>query len=295
MTRDKPIFDRRAGFTLVELLVVISIIALLISLLLPALAKARTLAQTTVCLSNLRQVALAATEYAQDNHGRGPSYALNPANVMSKNTAFWDQMLLPYVVSGATTGKIQLVKGPEVQYFGQFSPNTLTTVFLCPTAAAQNQYVSWWHSPVMNWRTYEINSLMAGAWPNGDGVSNPGAPPPDLATIDSPATTVWFFDTPTAFPMGQWEANNNYPPYPWAQFYPEHNLVYNGNAFWTPWGYQQQVTGDENVAFCDGHADSVLITVNHWTTNPSNTSGQLGQSDSVQPMQYGVKMIPTAP
>lgn len=56
----------RDGFTLVELLVVISIIALLISLLLPALAKARSLALATICESNLRQIGTGVQEYAQE-------------------------------------------------------------------------------------------------------------------------------------------------------------------------------------------------------------------------------------
>jgi prepilin-type N-terminal cleavage/methylation domain-containing protein/prepilin-type processing-associated H-X9-DG protein len=61
------------GFTLVELLVVIGVIALLISILLPALNKARAQAQRTACLSNLRQLGVGMRIYANDHADRLPN------------------------------------------------------------------------------------------------------------------------------------------------------------------------------------------------------------------------------
>jgi prepilin-type N-terminal cleavage/methylation domain-containing protein len=62
----------RAGFTLVELLVVIGIIAVLISVLLPTLSRARESAKRTQCLSNLRQIAVFLNMYANQYNQQVP-------------------------------------------------------------------------------------------------------------------------------------------------------------------------------------------------------------------------------
>ncbi len=69
-------FRGALGFTLIELLVVISIIAILISILLPALAKARELANRAVCMANIRGIIQSMVTYAQSNNGTFPTQVI---------------------------------------------------------------------------------------------------------------------------------------------------------------------------------------------------------------------------
>ena len=69
------IAPRRNGFTLIELLVVIAIIAILSSLLLPALGRAKEKSKAARCNSNLHQHALAFAMYVDDNEDYYPAYS----------------------------------------------------------------------------------------------------------------------------------------------------------------------------------------------------------------------------
>jgi prepilin-type N-terminal cleavage/methylation domain-containing protein/prepilin-type processing-associated H-X9-DG protein len=94
---------RKPGFTLVELLVVIGVIAVLISLLLPALNKARAAAMNVQCTSNLRQVAMAILYYANNSRGMLPY-----SDRQAPNLDWWERVGMSRSSTDPRTGLMEL-------------------------------------------------------------------------------------------------------------------------------------------------------------------------------------------
>ena len=115
------------GFTLIELLVVIAVLALLLSILMPSLAKAKELARRTVCLSRMSQLGLICVTYAHENDDWFPDYNVYPGPSGHKYFQSGDMRCVFDGVWNADARPIW------VGYVADYTVEKSTDIFYCPS------------------------------------------------------------------------------------------------------------------------------------------------------------------
>lgn len=160
--------NRRAAFTLIELLIVIAIIALLATILFPVFARARENARRAACQSNLRQIGLGFSQYIQDNDEHYPLNAWCPAWAPGCAAAspptpdrptLWFHALDPYVKS------VQIHNCPTSPYQVQYTDSTGHWVYNSGSSYGWNVY---W-DPTVGGEVTPFDGLNAAAVPDPAG------------------------------------------------------------------------------------------------------------------------------
>jgi prepilin-type N-terminal cleavage/methylation domain-containing protein len=141
----KPAHRKPSGFTLVELLVVIGIIAILIAMLLPALKKAREQALAVACQSNIRQLGMAFIAFASDHQGHlpavgntvGPDYVRNPGMYAWQGDWLGDVSTTGFTGADDSTG-IYFATIPQGGTIWPYIGSGGAGVYLCPAQPSDN-------------------------------------------------------------------------------------------------------------------------------------------------------------
>lgn len=215
----EPQAELRAAFTLVELLVVIAIIAILASMLAPALASAKNQSKAAKCLSNERQIAASYIMYSQDNSDFLPSAAISYDN--NELPLGWLVGISPYINNRNTNFEANM--------------SVASTVATCPSANLQNAFPAGTLG-AQAYGGYGHNFAYLGY----DMVSDPHV---KLSTITHPATCCMNGDgLDYAAGLQWWNYGYLYPP----------SQTPNGSTG-GPYPFTRHGKGD-NYSWADGHA-----------------------------------------
>jgi prepilin-type N-terminal cleavage/methylation domain-containing protein/prepilin-type processing-associated H-X9-DG protein len=300
------------GFTLVELLVVIGIIAVLISLLLPSLSKAQKAAKSVACMSNLRSLAQAVAIYQAENRQYYPPLS-QYANVSFTSNNFKGYNLW---------GLLKITPGNMIAV----CPEVLTDLQLPSIVGSPRSYYSYKY----NWMISgsETNPIVAPWAPHAQPVPNTtfvvGTP---MKNIPASSETMMFMDYPQLICFQtddqpgtdrgmQWAAVNQQGTgqlvitatgqqhQVFRQVAPVHGAVHpTPNALGKIGAIYAAMQGSINIAYCDGSVRSVIISQGLYDTvadpNPQvnltdATTGGVIQVGSHCPID-GTRYDPTFP
>ena len=288
-SHDAPARRRIGAFTLIELLVVISIIALLISILLPALGAARSAARNMVCLSNIRQMSLAAytsssdyQQYVQTSTSDllwGGSGVKPPVNAdryaYFNNGAIkdWGSALVPYMGGGSNDTFDDTDPDVSESFVcpsdpfqegadpGHFLFNNITTPNLrVPLSYATNADLTTLRMP------WQIPA--EGLWAPGEQILPVGGPPVGgyLDALKNPSSTMLIGEAGTRESSGNPAVNRGEVlMYSASQFVAGPEMGSLGNIASNEWSRVKmplEVNNADrhndavNIAFADGHGES---------------------------------------
>ena len=185
-----------AGFTLVELLVVITIIGVLVGLLLPAVQSAREAARRAQCVNNLKQIGLALHNYATANRVFPPSFCIRPGTTLATNNGSWSVhgRILPFLEQTTAYQRVRL----DVAWDAQRQtgvPTMRTATFICPSEVNDRVRVDASGNPLTYPQNYGFNF---GTWlvfdpatgEGGDGVFFPNSHLTTAAILDGTSNTL---------------------------------------------------------------------------------------------------------